>query len=150
MLNKLSLFIYFMMLWVARSYDIIWYNDRWTLGDLEGSSQGLTKLLFHNLSGGTEENHGNLHWYRVRQANFLFHMAFHVQKRKLSCRTLYKNCPSQYSNSLSKIQVKNVTITSTQFCTIWSMTNVSTLFVINTEMNERCITASFWLHKNPY
>jgi hypothetical protein len=27
--------------------------------------------------------------YRVRQANFLFHMAFHIQKRKLACRTLY-------------------------------------------------------------
>jgi hypothetical protein len=25
--------------------------------------------------------------YRVRQANFLFHMAFHIQKRKLACRT---------------------------------------------------------------
>jgi hypothetical protein len=28
--------------------------------------------------------------YRVRQANFLFHMAFHIQKRMLACRTLYK------------------------------------------------------------
>jgi sulfite exporter TauE/SafE len=28
--------------------------------------------------------------YRVRQANFLFHMAFHIQKRKLACHTLYK------------------------------------------------------------
>jgi hypothetical protein len=27
--------------------------------------------------------------YRVRQANFLFHMAFHIQKRKLACHTLY-------------------------------------------------------------
>jgi hypothetical protein len=27
--------------------------------------------------------------YRVRQANFLFHMAFHIKKRKLACRTLY-------------------------------------------------------------
>jgi hypothetical protein len=27
--------------------------------------------------------------YRVRQANFRFHMAFHIQKRKLACRTLY-------------------------------------------------------------
>jgi hypothetical protein len=27
--------------------------------------------------------------YRVRQANFLFHMAFHIQKRKLACRILY-------------------------------------------------------------
>jgi hypothetical protein len=26
--------------------------------------------------------------YRVRQANFLFHMAFHIQKRKLACRNL--------------------------------------------------------------
>jgi hypothetical protein len=26
--------------------------------------------------------------YRVRQANFLFHMAFHIQKRKLACRTI--------------------------------------------------------------
>jgi hypothetical protein len=25
----------------------------------------------------------------MRQANFLFHMAFHIQKRKLACRTLY-------------------------------------------------------------
>jgi hypothetical protein len=25
----------------------------------------------------------------VRQANFLFHMAFHIQKRKLACRILY-------------------------------------------------------------
>jgi hypothetical protein len=24
----------------------------------------------------------------MRQANFLFHMAFHIQKRKLACRTL--------------------------------------------------------------
>jgi hypothetical protein len=29
-------------------------------------------------------------WYRVRQAKFLFHMAFHNQKRKLACRNLYK------------------------------------------------------------
>jgi hypothetical protein len=29
--------------------------------------------------------------YRVQQANFLFHMAFHIQKRKLACRTLYYN-----------------------------------------------------------
>jgi hypothetical protein len=28
--------------------------------------------------------------YRVRQANFLFHMAFHIQKRKLACRSLYE------------------------------------------------------------
>jgi hypothetical protein len=28
-------------------------------------------------------------YYRVRQANFLFHMAFHIQKRNLACRTLY-------------------------------------------------------------
>jgi hypothetical protein len=27
--------------------------------------------------------------YRVRQANFLFHMALHIQKRKLACHTLY-------------------------------------------------------------
>jgi hypothetical protein len=27
--------------------------------------------------------------YRVRQANFLFHMALAMQKRKLACRTLY-------------------------------------------------------------
>jgi hypothetical protein len=27
--------------------------------------------------------------YWVRQANFLFYMAFHIQKRKLACRTLY-------------------------------------------------------------
>jgi hypothetical protein len=27
--------------------------------------------------------------YRVRQANFLCYMAFHVQKRKLACRTMY-------------------------------------------------------------
>jgi hypothetical protein len=26
---------------------------------------------------------------QVRQANFLFHMAFHIQKRKLTCHTLY-------------------------------------------------------------
>jgi hypothetical protein len=31
----------------------------------------------------------------VRQANFLFHMAFHIQKRKLSCRTLYKMSPGE-------------------------------------------------------
>jgi hypothetical protein len=30
--------------------------------------------------------------YRVRQDNFLFHMAFHIQKRKLACRTLYMVC----------------------------------------------------------
>jgi hypothetical protein len=29
--------------------------------------------------------------YRVRQANFLFHMAFHIPKRKLAGRTLYKD-----------------------------------------------------------
>jgi hypothetical protein len=28
--------------------------------------------------------------YRVRQANFLFHMAFHIQTRRLACHTLYK------------------------------------------------------------
>jgi hypothetical protein len=33
-------------------------------------------LVFYNL-------------YRVQQANFLFHMAFHIQKRRLACRTLY-------------------------------------------------------------
>jgi hypothetical protein len=27
--------------------------------------------------------------YRVQQANFLFHMAFHIQKRKLACCILY-------------------------------------------------------------
>jgi hypothetical protein len=27
---------------------------------------------------------------QVQQANFLFHIAFHIQKRKLACRTLYK------------------------------------------------------------
>jgi hypothetical protein len=27
--------------------------------------------------------------YRVRQSNFLFHMAFHIQKRKLAYRTLH-------------------------------------------------------------
>jgi hypothetical protein len=27
--------------------------------------------------------------YRMRQANFLFRMAFHIQKRKLAYRTLY-------------------------------------------------------------
>jgi hypothetical protein len=26
--------------------------------------------------------------YRVRQANFLYHLAFHIQKRKLSCRQI--------------------------------------------------------------
>jgi hypothetical protein len=34
--------------------------------------------------------HFILYTTRVRQANFLFHMAFHIQKRKLACRTLYK------------------------------------------------------------
>jgi hypothetical protein len=32
--------------------------------------------------------------YRVWQVNFLFHTAFHIQKRKLSCRTLYNRIKS--------------------------------------------------------
>jgi hypothetical protein len=33
--------------------------------------------------------HSIIALYRVRPANFLFHMAFHIQKRKLTCHTLY-------------------------------------------------------------
>jgi hypothetical protein len=35
-------------------------------------------------------HHFNSHdYYRVRQASFLTNIAFHIQKRKLACRTLY-------------------------------------------------------------
>jgi hypothetical protein len=66
MIKELSFFIvgYFMTLSVARSCNIIWYNDRWTGKDMESSNQGLTKLLSQHLPGGTEEIHENLHYDR--------------------------------------------------------------------------------------
>jgi hypothetical protein len=39
--------------------------------------------------------------YRVRQDNFLFYMAFHIQKRKLVCHNLYIiNMSSTYVSTL--------------------------------------------------
>jgi hypothetical protein len=52
-------------------------NDHEFEGNLEGSSYGLFKVLFHNLTGGTEENHKNLSLYLVFWPRY-FHYKVHM------------------------------------------------------------------------
>jgi hypothetical protein len=46
----------------------------------------------------------------MRQANFLFHMAFHIQKRKLACHTLYLKTEAESSlrNVVSYIKGRKI------------------------------------------
>jgi hypothetical protein len=41
---------------VSRQYNVGW-QDGWVGKDLERSTRGLIKVLFHYSYGGTEENH---------------------------------------------------------------------------------------------
>jgi hypothetical protein len=62
--------------------------------------------------------------YRVRQANFLFHMAFHIQKRKLACRTciwLIFRFLNRYLSSKYLFTQKNICYTTCKYAKLLSV-----------------------------